>query len=308
MQQCNQLLPHYATPRLTAGAPMTDDVLKCRLEPLNRDDYPVEFSDDQWAQLNEAFPDGVCDYDSRGEAQRLPRGPWQSYADGPDGRPLGAAPVSLAFDADGRLCGSAPVAAVSDRSRARAVHRESVDCVIHTAISVGVGGNRYGPLQAVTRGQMASFVVNTLRAAGLASTLPDGGGDPEFSDIAGSVHVRNINRLARAGIVSGVDGRRFEPGARITRAQMASFMIAAADRTGASRPEPGDHFGDVSGVHASSINAGYEAGLFTGTTAPREGETRSGRFSPDRHVLRDQMATFLVHLLDVASAAALGAQ
>ena len=58
----------------------------------------------------------------------------------------------------------------------------------------------------------------------------------------------------------------------------------------------GDHFRDVNGTHANSINAGYEAGLFTGTNAPTA-EPRSGTFSPASAVLRDQMATFLVRML-----------
>jgi hypothetical protein len=209
--------------------------------------------------------------------------------------------VSVAFGPDGRVCANAPVASVTDRADAQSVHRESVDCVISTAISVGIDDNRYGPSQPVTRGQMASFVVNTLRAAGLAPKLPDGGGDPEFTDIAGGLHARSINRLARAGIVSGVGGGTFDTRARISRAQMASFMTAAAAFAGAALPAPGDHFGDVGGVHSESINAGYELGLFSGTTAPQEGIARSGRFSPADDVVRDRMATFLVNLLNVAS-------
>ena len=37
---------------------MTDDVMKCRLKPLRRDDYPVSFTDAQWSELQEAFPGG----------------------------------------------------------------------------------------------------------------------------------------------------------------------------------------------------------------------------------------------------------
>ena len=40
-----------------AGGPLTDDVMKCQLKPLRRDDYPVTFTDAQWAQLQQAFPE-----------------------------------------------------------------------------------------------------------------------------------------------------------------------------------------------------------------------------------------------------------
>lgn len=84
-----------ATPRMAAGGPLTDDVVKCQLRPLNRtDDYGLlPFTDEQWAQLQSAFPTGVCDYTKPGVGQ-LPTTPWLTYADGPGGRPLGALPVS----------------------------------------------------------------------------------------------------------------------------------------------------------------------------------------------------------------------
>ena len=101
MAQCDALLPYYATPRLAAGAPQTDDVLKCQLQPLDRAAYEVEFTDEQWERLEAAFADGVCDYGKPGVEQQPPRGPWQTYADGPDGRPLGDAPVSVPFGPEG---------------------------------------------------------------------------------------------------------------------------------------------------------------------------------------------------------------
>ena len=59
---CNGTWTHYGTPRTAAGSPLTLDVVKCRLKPLSRGDYGVAFTDAQWAQLQAAFPTGVCDY------------------------------------------------------------------------------------------------------------------------------------------------------------------------------------------------------------------------------------------------------
>ena len=86
-------VPYYADPRIAAGGPASDDVIKCNLRPLDRADYQVAFSDDQWARLQRAFPAGVCDYDRPGVGQQ-PSIPWMTFADGPGGRPLGAAPTS----------------------------------------------------------------------------------------------------------------------------------------------------------------------------------------------------------------------
>ena len=73
--------------------PLRDDVRKCRLEPLQRSDYTMPFTEDQWKRLQSAFPDGVCDW-SRPSVGYEPSMPWTTYADGPGGRPLGVAPKS----------------------------------------------------------------------------------------------------------------------------------------------------------------------------------------------------------------------
>lgn len=93
MQKCRAAFPYYADPRIAAGGPLADDVIKCRLKPLDRSDYEVDLTDDQWARLQTAFPDGVCDYTRRGVGQR-PSIPWMTFAAGPGGRPLGRAPRS----------------------------------------------------------------------------------------------------------------------------------------------------------------------------------------------------------------------
>jgi len=87
--------------RMTAGGPVTNDVLKCQLKPLNRVDYGVTFTDAQWARLQSTFASGVCDYSKRGVAQRKPKSSWLTFADGPGGRPLGKAPVSRSGDRHG---------------------------------------------------------------------------------------------------------------------------------------------------------------------------------------------------------------
>jgi len=66
---CDATVQAYGTPRLAASEPMTDDVMKCQLKPLRRDDYPVTFTDAEWAQLQNAFPGGVCDYSKPGVDQ-----------------------------------------------------------------------------------------------------------------------------------------------------------------------------------------------------------------------------------------------
>jgi len=93
-EQCAQVYPTYAKPRLVADAPATDDVLKCQLRPASRGDYPPSMSVAQFSRLMTIFPDGVCDYSVPGVDQAQPPGAWQTYARGPDATPLGPVPTS----------------------------------------------------------------------------------------------------------------------------------------------------------------------------------------------------------------------
>ena len=89
---CAARFPHFADPRIVAGSPFTDDVEQCRLTRPRRSDYPVAFTDDQWARLRAAFPNGVCDFSRPGVGTR-PSVPWLDY-DVIGGRPLGPPPRS----------------------------------------------------------------------------------------------------------------------------------------------------------------------------------------------------------------------
>jgi len=75
---------------------LTSDIMKCQLKAPSRSDYTVTFSDAEWARLLAAFPAGVCDYSKPGMFQDTVRVPWQTFEDGPGGRPLGNAPASVA--------------------------------------------------------------------------------------------------------------------------------------------------------------------------------------------------------------------
>jgi hypothetical protein len=87
-------LAKHASPRQIAGGPLVENILKCQLKPLNATDYvPVLFSPAQWARLEAAFPDGVCDWSKSGIGQQPAISPL-NFAGGPGGVPLPPAPVS----------------------------------------------------------------------------------------------------------------------------------------------------------------------------------------------------------------------
>lgn len=301
--ECDAVVESYSTPRFEGGMPLADDTIKCQLVPLSREAYDVTFTDAEWAVMQETFPGGVCDYSKPSEG-RQETVTWLTYQtdDGSvvfGGEPMGPAPVSEPFGPPaGEPCDDAPEASVTDRSQAREVHRGSVDCVLHLAIARGTSATTYSPLDDVSREQMASFLVNAVTAAGAGDRLPASGGNDEFGDIAGSIHRENVNRLARAGITVGTGAGAFSPADTVSRAEMASFVVRTARfATGeAYESERDDDFADVAAgsVHADTIAAGFQAGLFQGTTAPTQG--MPGRFSPVTLVPRDQMASFMVTL------------
>ena len=104
---CKQYVAtRYGTPRTVAGAAEPNDIVKCRLKPLRREDYAVTFTDDQWAQLERAFPTGVCDWSEPGVGQQ-PAIPWLTYQDADGkvvhgGAPMGPAPRSAPLEAGSR--------------------------------------------------------------------------------------------------------------------------------------------------------------------------------------------------------------
>jgi Tannase-like family of unknown function (DUF6351) len=75
---CNTLYPKTVPPRVVAGAPITDDVLKCQLKPMDEaDDAPVLFTGTEKLRLASIFPEGVCDYTRPAVGQSLVRASWQ---------------------------------------------------------------------------------------------------------------------------------------------------------------------------------------------------------------------------------------
>jgi hypothetical protein len=77
--KCDKMYPPHGDPRLAAGAPLTNDVLKCALKPLDPTDYKQPLTAEDLDQLKKIFPDGVCDYARPGIEQQPPKGTWLRY-------------------------------------------------------------------------------------------------------------------------------------------------------------------------------------------------------------------------------------
>ncbi|HVT65260.1 MAG TPA: DUF6351 family protein [Mycobacteriales bacterium] len=77
--ECSVLM--HSSPRQMAGGPMTEDVLKCRLRPLHRSDYPSSMTAGQFRSLKRVFPSGVCDYSAHSVGWVRHSRTWVSYGD-----------------------------------------------------------------------------------------------------------------------------------------------------------------------------------------------------------------------------------
>jgi len=91
---CHRMFPYYGDARIAAEGPLADNVLACRLQPLDRTSYNVTFTDAQWAEMQQTFPHGVCDWRKPGLGQGVSNA-WTTFAAGPGGQPMGPPPVSV---------------------------------------------------------------------------------------------------------------------------------------------------------------------------------------------------------------------
>ena len=91
---CAAAFPYFGDARLAAGSPWTDNAMAVlSSQPLDRASYSVTFTDAQWARLQAAFPDGVCDW-SEPPIGFQPPIPVAHLPGGPGGEPVGPAPES----------------------------------------------------------------------------------------------------------------------------------------------------------------------------------------------------------------------
>jgi hypothetical protein len=77
--ECERLYPTASFPREVAGESVAADVIKCQLSPARRDDYDIDWSDEQWERLQRIFDRGVCDYTELGVEQQGLIGGWLRY-------------------------------------------------------------------------------------------------------------------------------------------------------------------------------------------------------------------------------------
>jgi PKD repeat protein len=142
--------------------------------------------------------------------------------------------------------------------------------------------DEFCPDEYVTRGQMAAFLARALELSERA--------DDPFVDDDDSIFEPDIEKLAYSGITKGCNpaegNTKFCPDSRVTRGQMAAFLVRALGYTDVG---DGDLFTDDDGsIFESDIDKLGTAGVTKGCNPPT-----NDRFCPDAYVTRGQMAAFL---------------
>jgi len=166
---------------------------------------------------------------------------------------------------------------VSDQSP----HANNIYMLTESGVIGGYPDGTFRPSQPVTRGQLATMVVNGFEIDAEADV-------GRFRDVAGTTHATHIGVLTSIGAIEGYPDGTFRPGVAVTRAQAASILARVLE----ARPVAGTWFPDVpeGATHRGAINALYQRGVITGYA--------DGTFRPGNPIQRDQFASMLRRAMD----------
>ena len=111
-------------------------------------------------------------------------------------------------------------------------HAGAIDKIAAAGVIQGRAGGVFGPNDTITRGAMARVITNSLDyidTLAVDGSLPPANDTVFFADAVGSTFQPDIQALAGEGIVAGRTETTFAPAAQVTRGQMATFVMRAAD-------------------------------------------------------------------------------
>ena len=161
-----------------------------------------------------------------------------------------------------------------------------VETIARDGISSGCGNGLYCPDSAVTRAQMAVFLLKGKHGSAYAPPPATGS---VFTDVpANSFAAAWIEELAAEGITAGCANGKYCPTAPVTRAQMAVFLLRAEHGTAYVPPPPAGIFADL--LLTDPFTPWIEQLAAEGITAG----CGNGDYCPNDASTRSQMAVFLV--------------
>jgi hypothetical protein len=163
-----------------------------------------------------------------------------------------------------------------------------IETLFHNGVTGGCSTDAYCPDNAVTRGQMAVFL---LKAKLGADHVPPPATGTVFTDVPVSHPFASwIEELSDMGITGGCGGGNYCPAASVTRKQMAVLLLKTDEGAVYSPPPAVGLFGDVpqADIFAPWIEELYARQVTGGCQASPL------LYCPDGQNTRGQMAVFLV--------------
>ncbi len=191
---------------------------------------------------------------------------------------------SLAFGPDRVGCGDDVFFVPPFRDDEGSVFEADIVWLASAGVTQGCNpptNDRFCPDSGVTRGEMAAFLSRAL-------SLPSGGNVDPFRDDDDSLFEPEIEALAAAAVTKGCNpptNDRFCPDRRLTRAEMATFLVRALEYNAVG----GDRFTDDNGsIFEADIESLAAAGVTKGCNPPL-----NSLYCPNALVTRAEMAAFL---------------
>jgi cell wall-associated NlpC family hydrolase len=160
----------------------------------------------------------------------------------------------------------------------------AVTALVHEDVVRGCSADEFCATDSLTRGQVASMLVNALDLPP-AMSIETG----RFADTEDSAHRDAIDAVAAVNLSDGCGDGRYCPDDAITRAQLTSMMGRAFEVPDA--PEDSTYFADADGVHADAIAGVAEAGITNGCDLVH--------FCPRDELQRIHAAVFFARALDL---------
>ena len=160
-----------------------------------------------------------------------------------------------------------------------------IEKIVRNGVTAGCGAGNYCPQDAVTRAQMAVFLLKSKH--GSAYVPPPCAG--VFADVlCPSMFADWIEQLAAEGITAGCGGGNYCPTNPVTRAQMAAFLLKAEHGSTYVPPACVGVFADVT---CPSLFADWIEEL---AAEQITGGCGGGNYCPENPNTRAQMSAFLV--------------
>jgi hypothetical protein len=167
-------------------------------------------------------------------------------------------------------------------------HQGSVVCADWYDIVNGTARDAFSPRRAVRRDQMATMLARMLATAEVP--LPSEPPRP-FTDVGSGVHRDAIAVVTAIGVIDGAEDT-FRPQARVTRGDVATWLVRLAGVLDVTAVDPPDAFPDDDGTLVEdAVNQAAALRLVRGHA--------DGAFRADELVRRDQAAAFLSRMVRV---------